>query len=71
MTDNETLELVEEYIYLEQAVSVNPAQDKEIKRRIGMGWHLTGEQEQKLRSAQRGMERKLLGITWRDRKRAT
>ncbi len=34
-------------------------------------WHLTKEQEQKLRSAQRGMERKMLGITWRDRKRAT
>ncbi len=34
-------------------------------------WHLTKEQERKLRSAQRGMERKMLGITWRDRKRAT
>ncbi len=34
-------------------------------------WHLTKEQERKLRSAQRGMERKLLGITRRERKRAT
>ncbi len=34
-------------------------------------WHLTKEQEQKLKSAQRGMERKMLGITWRGRKRAT
>ncbi len=33
-------------------------------------WHLTNEQEEKLRSAQRGMERKMLGITWRDRKQA-
>ncbi len=28
------------------------------------------ELERKLRSAQRGMERRMLGITWRDRKRA-
>ncbi len=34
-------------------------------------WHLTKEQERKLRNAQRGMERKMLCITWRDRKRAT
>ncbi len=34
--------------------------------------HLTKEQERKLRKAQRGMERKMLGTTWRrDRKRAT
>ncbi len=33
-------------------------------------WRLTKELERKLRSAQRGMERKMLGITWRDRKRA-
>ncbi len=32
--------------------------------------HLTKEQERKLRSAQKGMERKMFGITWRDRKRA-
>ncbi len=31
---------------------------------------LTKELERKLRSAQRGMERRMLGITWRDRKRA-
>ncbi len=31
----------------------------------GLGtWHLTQEQERKLRSAQRRMERKMLGITW-------
>ncbi len=34
-------------------------------------WHLTKEQERKLRSARRGMERKMLGITRRHRKRAT
>ncbi len=34
-------------------------------------WHLTKEQERKLRSAQRGMEMKILGITWRDRKQTT
>ncbi len=34
-------------------------------------WHLTKEQERKLRSVQRGKERKMIGITWRDRKRAT
>ncbi len=32
-------------------------------------WHLTKEQERKLRSAQRRMERKMFGITWRDMKR--
>ncbi len=30
-------------------------------------WHLTNEQEQKLRSTQRGMEGKMLGITWRQK----
>ncbi len=34
-------------------------------------WHLTKEQEQRLRSAQRGMEKKMFGVTWRDRKLAT
>ncbi len=109
MTGKKTLERVDEYIYLGQTVSTNPVFNREIKRRIGMGWtafrkhgdivnsnlplslkrkvcnqcilpvltygleawHLTNEQEQKLRSAQRGMERKILSITWRDRKRAT
>ncbi len=104
-----TLKAVEEYRYLGQTVSANPARDREINRRIGMGctafvkhgnimninlplslkrkvynqcifpvltcgtetWHLTKEQKRKLRSAKRGMERKMLGITWRDRKRAT
>ncbi len=92
-----------------QTVGANPAHEKEIKKRIGMGWntlgklgdimnsnlplslkrrvynqcvlpvltygsetwHLTKEQERKLRSSQRGMERKMLGVTRRDRKRAT
>ncbi len=110
MIGNETLERVEEYIYLGEAVSANPAHDREIKRKIGMRrtafgkygdimnstlplslkrkvynqcilpvltygsetWHLTKkEQERKLRSTQRGMERKMLCITWKDRKRAT
>ncbi len=34
-------------------------------------WRLTKELETKMRSAQRGMERRMLGITWRDRKRAS
>ncbi len=34
-------------------------------------WRLIKELEKKLRSAQRGMERRLLGITWRDIKRAS
>ncbi len=109
MIGNEALELVEEYTYLGQMVKANPAHEKEIRRRIGMGWsafgkqnlvmnsnlplslkrkvynhctlpvltygsetwRLTKELERKLRSAQRGMERRMLGITWRDRKRAS
>ncbi len=38
MIGNETLKRVEIYIYLGQTVSANPAHDREIKRRIGMGW---------------------------------
>ncbi len=34
-------------------------------------WRLTKELERKLKSAQKGMERRMLGITWRDRKRAS
>ncbi len=34
-------------------------------------WRLTKELERKLRSAQRGMNRRMLGITWRDRKQAS
>ncbi len=109
MIGNEALELVEEYTYLGQMVIANPAHEKEIRKRIGMGWsafgkhnlvmnsnlplsmkrkvynqciipvltygletwRLTKELERKLRSAQRGMKRKMLGITWRDRKRAS
>ncbi len=36
MIGNEALELVEEYTYLGQMVSTNPAHEKEIRRRIGM-----------------------------------
>ncbi len=109
MIGNEALELVEEFAYLGQMVSANPAHEKEIRRRIGMGWSALGKQnlvmnsklplslkrkvynqciipvltygsetwrltkqlERKLRSAQRGMERRMLGITWRDKKRAS
>ncbi len=109
MIGDEALELVKEYTYLGQMVSANPAHEKEIRRRIGMGWstfrkqnlvmnsnlplslkrkvytqcilpdltygsetcHLTKELERKLRSAQRGMGRRMLGITWRDRKQAS
>ncbi len=90
-------------------VNANPEHEKEIRRRIGMGWgafgrqnlvmnsnlplslkrkvcnlcilpvltygsetwRLTKELERELRSAQRGMERRMLGITRRDRKRAS
>ncbi len=34
-------------------------------------WRLTKKLERKVRSAKRGMERRILGITWRDRKRAS
>ncbi len=106
MIGNEALELVEEYTYLGQMVSGNPAHEKEIRRRIGMGLsafgkqnlvmnsnfplslkrkvynqcilpvltygsetlRLTKELERKLRSAQRGMKRRMLGITLRDKK---
>ncbi len=34
-------------------------------------WRLNKELERKLKNAQRGMERKMLGITWRDKKRAS
>ncbi len=109
MIGNEELELVEEYTCLGQMVSGNPAHEKEIRRRIGMGWSAFGKQnlvmnsnlplslnrnvynqwilpvltygsetwrlskelERKLRSAQRGMERRMLGITWRDREQAS
>ncbi len=107
MIGNEAVELMEEYTYLGQMVSANPAHEKEI-RRIGMGWrafdrqslvmnsnlplslkkkvynqcilpvltygsetwHLTKELEGNLRIAQRGMEKRMFGITFRDKKRA-
>ncbi len=34
-------------------------------------WRFTKELERKLRSAQREMERRMLGVTWRDKKRAS
>ncbi len=109
MIGNEALELVEEYTNLGHMVGGNPAHEKEIRRRIGMGWSAFGKQnlvmdsnlplslkrkgynqcilpvltygsetwrlskelKKKLRSAQRGMERRMLGITWKDRKRAS
>ncbi len=40
----EALELLEEYTYLGQMVSANPAHEKEIRRRIGMGWSAFGQQ---------------------------
>ncbi len=43
MIGNETLQRVEEYIYLGQAVSANPAQDREINGIIGMGWTAYGK----------------------------
>ncbi len=99
MIGNEALELVEEYTYLGQMVSANPAHEKEI-RRIGMEWSVFGKQnlvmnsnlslslkrkvynqcilpvltygaetwrltkelERKLRSAQRGMERRICWV---------
>ncbi len=45
MIGNEALELVEEYTYLGQMVSGNPAHEKEIRRRIGMGWSAFGKQK--------------------------
>ncbi len=109
MIGNEALELVMEYTYLGQMVSKNIAHEKEVRRRIGIGWsafekqtlvrnsnlplslkrkgynqcilpvltygsepwRLTKELERKLRSAQRGMERRMLGIILRDKKRAS
>ncbi len=44
MIGNEALELVEEYTYLGQMVSANPAHGKEIRRRIGMGWSAVSKQ---------------------------
>ena len=105
----ETIERVEEYTCLGQTISATPNHEKEIRKRIGMGWSafgkhgiimnsnmplslkrkvysqcilpvltygsktwsLTKELERKLRSAQRGMERKMIGVTLRDRTRAS
>ncbi len=108
MIENEALELVEEYTYLGLIFNANPVHEKEIRRRIGMGWSAFGKHnlimnsnlqlslkrkvynhsilpvltygsetwlltkgfERKLRSAQREMERSMLGITRRDNKQA-
>ncbi len=50
MIGNEALELVEEYTYLGQMVSANPAHEKEIRRRIGMGWSPFGKQNHVMNS---------------------
>ncbi len=42
-----------------------------VLRKGSEAWHLTKEQERKLRSAQRGMEGKIFEVTWRDRTRVT
>ncbi len=34
---------VKEYIYMGQSISANPSQDKEIKRRTGVGWTAFGK----------------------------
>ncbi len=44
MIGKEALELVKEYTYLGHMVSAKPAHEKEIRRRIGMGWSAFGEQ---------------------------
>ncbi len=44
MIGNKALEVVEQYTYLGQMVSANPAHEKEIRRRIGMGWSAFGKQ---------------------------
>ena len=100
------VEEVGEYTYLGQIITFNKDIDKEIKRRIILGWaaygkhknileselpiclkkkiveqiiipimtygsetwSLTASQENKLQVAQRSMERKILGVTWQDRK---
>ena len=104
-----TLEQVEKYNYLGQLIHVGASHEKEVKRRIALGWAafnkygdfmksklplclkrkvynqcilpvitygsetwcLTQRLERKLRTAQRSMERIMLGITLRDKKRAT
>lgn len=38
MIGNEIVERVEENLYLEQTGNVNPALDREIKRRMGVEW---------------------------------
>lgn len=106
---NEILEQVDEYNYLGQVITAGQNHEKEIRRRISMGWSAFGKHydimssrlplslkrlvfnqcvlpvltygaetwgltkllERKLRSAQRAMERKMVGVTLRDRKRAS
>ncbi|WP_440994831.1 hypothetical protein [Cysteiniphilum litorale] len=107
--DGETLEEVDEYIYLGQIIKLEKDHDSEIKRCITIGWKafgmnrdvlkstlpmclkrkiynsciipamtygcetwkLTKRSENQLRITQRAMERAMLGITLRDRKRST
>ena len=107
--EGETLEKVDEYIYLGQIIKLEKDHDSEIKRRITIGWKafgmnrdvlkstlpmclkrkiynsciipamtygcetwkLTKRSENQLRITQRAMERAMLGITLRNRKRST
>ena len=107
--DGEILEQVSEYNYLGQLIHTGPSHEKEVKRRIALGWKafnkygdvmrgktpiclkrkvynqcilpvmtygsetwgLISSLERKLRTAQRKMERIMLGISLRDRKRVT
>ena len=107
--DGGFFEEVHEYNYLGQIIHTEPSHEKEIRRRISLGWAafnkygdvmksklpvclkrkvynqcvlpvltygsetwgLTKKIERKLRTAERKMERIMLGITLRDRKRAT
>ncbi len=44
MIGNEALGLMEEYAYLGQIVSANIVHEKEIRKRIGMGWNAFSKQ---------------------------
>ena len=105
---DDVIECVQAYMCLRQKIGTVPDHEKELKRRIGMGWSAFGRQhnvmksyfplslkrkiytqcilpvvtygpetwsltkslKRKLQSAQKRMERVMLGITWRDRNRA-
>ena len=48
--DDEVIECVQEYIYLGQKIGACPDHEKEIKRRIGMGWNDFGKQHNVIKS---------------------